>query len=189
MHKSFLPNSFLLNALLVFFCVPIIFCCCRQKASPKYYWVYFDKRYEQPDTFPIFTINQTNTTDSIKITYLSKADTIQYSFIKTNRDSSSISGYFGATAHLRPFADTAILFDGQNLPITTYIFDEFTADGASLHYYEPSVGVFAIHSATWPGITYLQCSDTIINRKIKRLMKACIPEFYIRGELVKELNR
>lgn len=189
MHKPYSQNSFRLNGLLIFFCASIVFCSCRQKATPKYYWLYFDKRYEQSDTNQIFTIDQTNTTDSIKITYRSKADTIQYSFIKTNRDSSSISGYFGAAANLRPFADTAILFDEKSLNITAYIFDEFTTDGASLHYYEPSIGVFAIHSNTWPGITYLQCSDTTINRKIKQLMKASIPDFFIQGELVKELNR
>ena len=174
----------------VLLCLIFFFNSCRQKENPKYYWVNFrDKQYEKSDTNQIFHIDKTNFDDSIKISFFSKLDTINYILIKSNRDSSRINGFYTEYGNLRPLMDTSILLDKETCNITTYIFNEFVTDGASLHYYEPSIGIYAIHSNTWPGIIYLQTTDSSINNKIKRLMKTTIPEFFIRGQLVKELNK
>lgn len=176
----------LLNAFLY---LTFFFTSCSEKESPKYYWVAFlDKQYEKADTNQILHIDTINAADENKISFFSKHDTIQYTLGKSNRDSSFIDGFYTKHGQLRPLADTSILLDKETCNITTYILDEFVADGASLHYYEPTIGIYAVHSSTWPGIIYLQTSDSLQNSKIKKLMKATIPEFFIRGLLAKKLN-
>ena len=178
----------MVKLLIILLCVTFLFSSCEQKENPKYYWVEFDKRYEKSDTNQIFHFNQTNSADSIKLSYFSKLDTINYILVKSNRDSSLITGYYTQHGHLRPLLDTSILLSQETYSVTVYIFNEFVTDGASLHYYEPTIGIYAIHSSTWPGITYLQTTDSLVNNKIKRLMKATIPEFFIRGQLAEELK-
>jgi hypothetical protein len=172
---------------LMFFCIIIILESCNQ-TEEKYYWVSFDKRYENTDSNQIFHIEKTILSDTVKFSYLSKLDTIKYFFLNGTRDSSFIEGYYKEDGHLRPLFDTTVLLDKDTFNVTEYILNEHTADGASIHYYVPTIGVYAIHSSTWPGITYLQTTGTLINRKIKRLMKITIPDFFIRGQFEKILN-
>ena len=172
---------------LVFFCVIIILDSCKQ-VEVKYYWVQFDKRYEYADTNQIFHIEKTTFFDTVKFAYLSKLDTINYFFLTHKRDSSFIKGYYHEDGHMRPLFDTTVLLEKDTFRVTQYILNENTADGASIHYYIPTIGVYAIHSNTWPGITYLQTTDTLINKKIKKLLKITIPNFFIRGQFENTLK-
>jgi hypothetical protein len=161
---------------------------CKQKQDLKYFYIsYRDREYQRADTNIVFKIKDVKTNDTIKICYYSQRDTISYIFLKQNRDSSKIIGSYVNDGRIRPVLDTTVIVEKDTFNVTEYISDEFVADGSSIHYYTPQLGVFTTHSGTWPGIRFLQTSDSSINRKIIKLLKATVPDFFIRGKLANDL--
>jgi hypothetical protein len=127
--------------------------------------------------------------DTIQLSYSYKKGSLNY-FITANEKNSFISQFPRDVVHpddsltfMRHLTDTSIFLNTSNYKVSKYIINESDQDGASIHYYEPSIGVFAAHSDTWPGIRYFQTGDTVLNKQIYRLIKATVPKFYIRGEL------
>jgi len=148
---------------------------------------YRDREYQSPDTNIIFNIQKELTKDTTKIVYYCQIDTIGYFFLKHNRDNSKLTGSYDYNGRMRPVLDTTVILDNVIFDVTAYLSDEHGEDGSSIHYYTPQFGVFTTHSGTWPEIRFIQTSDTTMNRKIIKLMKATVPDFFIRGKLADEL--
>ena len=161
---------------------------CEQKQDTKFYWVRFNRDYKIGDTNRILHIDKTRVGDTTKISYISKIDTITYLLLTHSRDSSLISGSYNNREYLHHLFDTTIVLDKDTFTVTKYILNEFAIDGSSIHYYAPGLGIFAVHSGTWPGIILLQSSDSSINKKIKELIKITVPKFFMRGTLGNELQ-
>jgi len=87
---------------------------------------------------------------------------------------------------LRPFYDTSVVLDSDTLGVKEYVLNEFAIDGASIHYYEPALGIYAVHAKSWPGLRYLQTNDSTINKKIIALIKATVPKIFIPDKLETE---
>jgi len=161
---------------------------CNQKQDTKYYWVSFHgSYYENSDTNHIFHIDKTYLGDTIKISYFATRDTSTYYLLSSNRDSSFVEGsHDDDDGRIRPFNDTLIFLNNDTFKLTKYVLNELETDGSTIHYYTPKLGIFVIHSGTWPSLTILQSSDTIKNRQIKQLTKIVVPKFFIRGVLEKD---
>lgn len=181
-HTSHLKNMFKSFFKILF--ITFLLSSCKQKEVEKFYWLSFaGSDYEKIDTNRVFHIDNSQSGDTTIISYFSQRDTIQYLLLNSKQDSSFIKSSYEDKGYLRPLFDTTILLNRDTFKIIEYGLNEFITDGSSLYYYTPRLGIFATHSGTWPGIKILQSSDTITNRKIKRLINAIVPKFYIRGAL------
>jgi len=150
--------------------------------------------YEKSDTIKILKVANLQKGDTTILSYTSRYGKLNY-FIVANLDSSFITEEPRSVEHrtdslnyLHLLLDTSILVGGKTLSVKKYILDELVIDGASIHYYEPTVGVYAVHSNTWTSLRYLQSADININKKVLSLIKATVPEFFIRGKLAEELK-
>ena len=164
--------------------------CCNSKIPSTYFWITFHgHEYEKKDTITIKSYSKSTRSDTTQLSYVYKKGFLNY-FITAPEKNSFISQFprdivnpDDSLTFMRHLTDTSINFNATSYKVSKYIINESGQDGASIHYYEPSVGVFAAHSDTWPGIRYLQTSDTLLNRRIYGLIKATVPEFFIRGKL------
>ena len=174
----------MLKLLFGLICLNLLFYSCKRKESKKkYYWISYHKNYQIADTNEIFHIDTTLVGDTNIISYYSREDTIQYFLVTNKKDSSLIKGPFEKYGLIRPFFDTTIALNKNRIKLTKYVLNEFKIDGSSIHYFTPELGIFIIHSGTWPGIRYLQTSDTNINDEIDKLIKISVPRFFIQGKL------
>ena len=180
-----------MTKFLKLFLLTLTFYSCTQKRQIRYYWVSFrGHEYEKSDTTQIMQVDRFQNGDTSIFSYVTKFGSISY-FIMKNKDSSflisnpkdSVNHPNDSLVFIRLFFDTSIIFHNDTFKIKKYICDEFVTDGASVYYYEPTLGIYVAHSNTWPGIRYLQTSDTIINKKIDALIKATVPGFFIRDKL------
>jgi hypothetical protein len=161
---------------------------CKQKQNVKHFYVsYRDREYEKADTNIIFNIEKVETKDTTKIIYYCQIDTLSYYFVNRKKDSSKIRSSYDYDGRIRPVSDTTVIIGKDSFNVTEYISNEFVTDGSSIHYFTPQFGVFTTHSGTWPGIRFLQTSDTVMNKKIIKLLKATVPDFFIRGKLANNL--
>jgi hypothetical protein len=169
----------------------ITFYSCNQEQHIKYYWVsVHGHEYEKSDTTQIIRADKSQNGDTAKFSYVTKFGSMNYFIIKDKDSSFIISNPKDSLIHpndsivfIRSFFDTSIILNNDTFKIKKYILDEFVTDGASIHYYEPTLGIFAAHSDTWPGLRYLQTNDTTLNKEIDALIKATVPKFFIRGKL------
>ena len=174
----------MIKHFLAFLCLVTLTLSCKQKQNIRHFYVsYRDREYEKADTIIIFNIDKEETKDTTKIIYYCQIDTLSYYFVNHNRDSSKIKSSYDYDGKIRPVADTTVIIDKDTFNVTEYISNEFVTDGSLIHYFTPQFGVFTTHSGTWPGIRFLQTSDTATNRKIIKLLKATVPDFFIRGKL------
>jgi hypothetical protein len=84
--------------------------------------------------------------------------------------------------------DTTLTLEGNELMVTKYVQNKGVLDGEIIHYYSAQLGIFAVHSNTWPGLQFLQSNDTSQNKLVKDLIKATVPNFFIKGKLKTELT-
>lgn len=160
---------------------------CKQKQNVKHFYVsYRDREYEKADTNIIFNIEKVQTKDTTKIIYNCQIDTLGYYFVNNNRDSSKIKSSYDYNGKIRAVEDKIAIIDKDTFNVTAYLSYEHGEDGSSIHYFTPQFGVFTTHSGTWPGIRFLQTSDTTTNRKIIKLLKATVPDFFLRGKLAND---
>ena len=177
-----------MTKLFKLLCLTLFLFSCEQKQDTKFYWIRFDRNYEIADTNQIFHIDKTQLEDTTKISYFSDSDTLTYLLLNHNRDSSLITGSYSDREYLHPLFDTTIILNKDTFAITKYLLNEFTIDGSSIHYYASGLGIYAVHSGTWPGIILLQSSDSTVNKEIKKLINITVPKFFIRGTLGNELQ-
>jgi hypothetical protein len=177
-----------MTKLLKLLCLTFFLFSCEQKQDTKFYWVRFKGDSKIADTNQILHIDKSQVEDTTKIAYISKIDTITYLLRIHNRDSSVISGSYNDREYLRHLFDTTVILGKDTFAITKYILNEFAIDGSSIHYYSSGLGIYAVHSGTWPGIILLQSSDSTINKEIKKLINITVPKFFIRGTLGNELQ-
>lgn len=164
------------------FSLTFLFYSCKQNEDKNFYWISFHgSDYEKIDTNQIFHIDSSQSGDTTKISYFSQHDTLNYLLLHSTRDSSLIKSSYDDDGHIRALFDTTVVLDKDTFNITEYVLNEIVTDGSSIHYYTPSLGIFTTHSGTWPGIRILQSSDTVTNRKVRRLIKAAVPNFFVRG--------
>lgn len=172
-------------------CFLLILYSCNQHQNIKYYWITFHGReYENSETIQIIRFDKSRNKDTTKLAYFDKYGSISYFIIK-NKDSSFLISIprdilihpTDSIVYIRSFYDTSIVLSKDTFRVKKFILDEFVMDGASIHYYEPTLGIYATHSGTWPGLRYLQTTDTSINKQINQLIKATVPKFFIRGQL------
>ncbi len=162
---------------------------CNPRQDTKYYWVSLGGSYDKNcDTNSIYHIDITYLGDTTKISYFAIRDTANYYLLTSNRDSSFIENFYDDDGHIRPFNDTLIVLNNDTFKVTKYVQNEFVIDGSVIRYYTPQFGIFATHSGTWPGLTLLQSTDTIMNRQIKQLIKIVVPKFFVR-DLENLLNK
>lgn len=167
-----------------------------EKSGPdkafKYYWVmWHGHEYKKVDTNFVF-IERAQLKDTSRLSYFNKSGSSTYYIIK-NRDSSfvvdnprdSLLHLNDSIVFIRLFHDTAIFLGKDTFKVKEFIMDEYIQDGGSIMYYEPSLGFYAGHSDTWPGLRILQSSDTSMNRKIRKLVLSTVPKFFIRVNLDK----
>jgi len=169
---------------------------CNQNNSTKFYWIRFQGReYQKADTTQIIKFNKISNGDTIKYSYQTKSGGFDF-FIVKNKDSAlivynprdSLVHLNDSIVYTRNFYDTMIIINKDTFKVEEFITDEFVTDGAAIHYFTPAFGLYAGHSNTWAGITYLQSNDTIVNKKINYLIKATVPKFFIRDTLQKILE-
>ncbi len=168
---------------------------CRQHVSTEYYWIRLrGHEYERIDTIKISKFASFQNGDTTNLSYTSKYGNLIY-FIVANKDSSftksdpkEAEDLTDGLHYLHQILDTSIIIANSTFKIKKYIQDEFVTDGASIHYYEPTVGMYTVHSNTWTSLRYLQTSDSAINNKILRLIKATVPDFFIRGNLATQIK-
>jgi|SRR5579863_9877327 len=158
----------------------------------KYYWVMWrGHEYTKADTLAIH-IEKSFKGDTMLLKYFDSAGYTSYCIINYSDSSFLIENPPNRLLHLsdpvvyiRSFRDTTIYIDKDTFKVRIFIQDENIQDGATIIYYEPTFGFYAGHSDNWPGLKMLQSSDTAINRKIRSLVLATIPKFFIRNEILK----
>lgn len=159
---------------------------CRQEDNRDYFIVrYRGSDYTQSDTNRVLRIEERSHKDSTLLSYYSQYDTVHYKLVLNSTSGSSVSGTFYDDACLRTDLDTIITLGSTSFLVTAFVANEDIQDGSTIHYYSPNVGVFASHSGTWPGLEYLQSSDSSFNRTVITLIKAVIDPFFLRGPLAK----
>lgn len=163
--------------------VPFLFCC-KQKPVFKYYYLsYGGGSYQWADTLFISGIEKKRAGDTLKLEYDLQRDTLDYRLLKKEADHSFFTTSSGHLKPMRLFSDTVVTVNHVSYAVSKYLMDEEIIDGSSFHYYCPQLGIFAMHSGTWPGIILLQTSDSNVNRTIIELAKSTVPSFFIRGKL------
>ncbi len=174
---------------LVLSCLLLSILSCQHEVSKEYYWIRLrGHEYEKIDTIRISSFNKIQRGDTTMLTYGSKYGVSTY-FIIPSKNSSFISNpkELGpgedSIAYLQHISDTSLVIKSESFNVKKFILHENVIDGASIHYYEPSLGMYVVHSNTWTSLRYLQTSDTMINRKILTLIKATVPGFFLRGRL------
>ena len=160
----------------------LVISCIKGKQEPGYHWVRGENSINV-----ISKVKRLIKEDTTFLSYFAN-DTLNYILLSKNRDSSLIGGSY-QHGYIRSFKDTTINTNGNTFKVIKYIQNEDVIDGGVIHYYNPEFGVFAIHSNTWPGLTYLQSTDSVQNKRVKLLIKATVPEFNIRGKLKTELEK
>jgi hypothetical protein len=181
---------------LVFILIVIMTVGCNKKTDQKkYYWLllrqdnYNLPAYNMIDTVA-FSFFERDSRDTVQLHYLFGQNRHSYflskhkgdGLISTNpRDSflhPNDTAYF-----LRCFLDTTFTLDTTRFHLRKFIMDEDIADGSTIHYYEERLGVFAMHSGYWPGIKIIQSNDDTYNERVRKLVKLCAPEFFVRKPL------
>ncbi|AKD05322.1 hypothetical protein POKO110462_19220 [Pontibacter korlensis] len=155
--------------------------CKKEAQNTDYHWVTRKNTINQ-----IAKIERQEKGDTTILSYFASSDTLNYFTVNSNLlfiDGSYQDGV------LHQLVDTTIIISDKEYRVAKYIQNEEVIDGGVVHYYTPQFGVFAIHSNTWSGLQYLQSTDSTKNKLIKRLIKATVPEFYVRGELKSELEK
>lgn len=177
---------------IVLSCLTLSFLSCRQEASKEYYWIRLrGHEYEKIDTVRISRFNNIRHDDTTTLSYTSRYGTSTY-FIIPNKDSSFIlepkelGQPNDGIVYLRQITDTSLVVKNESFNVKKIILYENVIDGASIHYYEPTFGIYVVHSNTWTSLRYLQTNDTSLNKKILTLIKATIPAFFLRGKLAVE---
>jgi hypothetical protein len=156
---------------------------CKQKQNINYFWLAsHGKNYERLDSIGIKRVETEIFKNGIqRLTYYSK-DTMTY-YVKPDAVKNSRTNIKSVDERtLRLDLDTTILISKDTLRVQKYILDEEIMDGGVEYYWSPEIGVFAIHSSTWPGLTVLTTNDSMLNRKIFPLTKATVPDFFIRDK-------
>ncbi|WP_161889365.1 hypothetical protein [Pontibacter russatus] len=158
--------------------------CTKKEQETKYYWVTLkDDKINQISRF-----DRQEKKDTSILSYYAQWDTLNYYILHKNRDSSfTVSSYQDGL--LLPIMDTTLILNGNELMVTKYVQNKGILDGEVIHYYSPQLGIFAVHSNTWPGLQYLQSNDTDQNKLVKDLIKATVPNFFIKGKLKAELEK
>lgn len=173
---------------------------CQEKTTQlSYHMLNFRKspslysEYGKVDTVD-FSYNRING-DTTQLHYMFKDGRRSYFFPKGSgngfistlpRDSflhGSDTAYF-----LRCISDTFVTLDNHSIHLRKFILDEDVQDGASIHYFCDSIGVYAIHSDTWPGISMVQSNDSAFNFLVLRLVKQQVPDFFIRPPLTEMIK-
>ena len=181
---------------LILILIVLITCSCNEKTDQNnYYWLllrqdnYNPTAYDRIDTVA-FTLLERESSDTVQLHYLFGENRYSYflskhigdGLISTNPRDTFLhpkdTAYF-----LRCFQDTIITLDSTRFHLRKFILDEDIADGATIHYYEEDLGVFAMHSDHWPGIKIIQSNSDSYNEKIRKLVKYCAPKFFVRKPL------
>lgn len=151
---------------------------CTEKKELEYFWI------SSADNIHFDTIHITSIrTDSLPsgaktIEYFSE-DTIAYFVRMDTLLGSQTNRFKNIDPSLRLYSDTLIISGKDAFWIFKYIQNEDVEDGGKIHYWEKSIGIYSVHSTTWPGLTKLQTNDTILNEKINLLIDVTVPKFFI----------
>ena len=132
----------------------IILFSCNRKEAIKYCWVSFHgHEYKKADTTQIINFDKSENGDTTKCHYQTKYGNLTYFIIKNKDSSFIISNPKDSLIHpndsvvfMRNFYDTSLVFNQDIFNVKEFILDEFVTDGASIHYYTPSLGIYAGHS-------------------------------------------
>jgi hypothetical protein len=176
--------------------VILILSCCKHEKNTEWFWVSFRRHeYQKADSTPIKRFYKLIYGDTTKYFYQTKFQRLEFYTVKSSDSAFAIENPRDSLIHLNDsivfmpnIYDTIVIFRRDTFEVKKFIRDEFVQDGSSTWYFTPTLGIFAAHSNTWAGITFLQTNDSIINKEIYFLIKATVPRFYIRGTLQKKLS-
>jgi hypothetical protein len=160
---------------------------CTHHPVPKYFWLSNDGR-GGIDTILIDRIDVDSFPSGAKTYFYYSSDTTHYFVRPDTLLGSQRNLYQESNQPLRLFYDTILYLGSDTFHIYEFIEKEDVADGASIHYWDTRFGIYATHSATWPGVKILQTDDTIQNKKLKFLIKSTVPEFFLRGKIGQEVH-
>jgi hypothetical protein len=154
---------------------------CQKNNQIEYSWI--RKNGNSCDTISVSKIVKSIFVNTVRYDYITNVYRLSY-FIDSSKDSSFFTMYPKSFLHkddslvfMRNILDTSIEIKGKQYHIQKFIVDEHVIDAATFHYYESTLGIYAIESASWPIIQYLHSTDTLLNRNILSLIKTTIPDF------------
>jgi hypothetical protein len=161
----------------------LLLCSCTEKKNISYFWVRYNKDLEGTDTNWILQIDTLKAANTFQVYYLAQRDTIGYNIKPGQPSGSTIDWQYGGKGRLVWLSDTTVTIDYTSYKVTRYCLRDEAIDASTIHYWTPQVGIFAIHSGTWPIISILQCSDTAVNTQLNKLIVTTVPAFFISGQL------
>lgn len=174
------------RAIYLFYFTILLSSCSHQEQT-KYFWVRFRGHdFHKSDTIQLTTYSIIDKKDSTIINCENEYEQLSYFVINSNDTSfiflgpkNNIHQTKDSILFIRNFFDTIISFNKDSFRVKKFILDEFVTDGSSIYYFTPSLGIYAEHSGTWPGLKYLQTNDSLLNKKINFLIKATVPDFFV----------